>query len=80
MDAIERGRADIVVLDVSGPERWPVRAAAALDGNGAGVAVLVVADDADGSPGALPKWGSFDRLVDAIHRAHVRVEPEVIPA
>jgi uncharacterized protein len=78
MDAVERRRADVVVLDASGPERWPVRAAAALDHNGAGIAVLVVADDVDGSPGALPKWGSFDRLVDAIHRAHARAEPEAI--
>jgi uncharacterized protein len=80
MDAVERGRADVVVLDVSGPERWPVRATAALEHNSSGVAVLVVADDVDGSPGALPKWGSFDRLVDAIHRAHAQAEPEVIPA
>jgi uncharacterized protein len=78
MDAVERERADVVVLDTSGPERWPVRAAAALGHNGAGVAVLVVADDVDGTPGALPKWGSFDRLVDAIHRAHARALPEAI--
>jgi uncharacterized protein len=80
MDAVERGRADVVVLDASGPERWTVRAAAALDHNGGDVAVLVVADDVEGSPGALPKWGSFDRLVDAIHRAHARLEPEVMSA
>jgi hypothetical protein len=80
MDAVERGRADVVVLDSSGPERWTVRAAAALGSNGAGVAVLVVADDVEGSAGALPKWGSFDRLVDAIHRAHARLEPEVMSA
>ena len=80
MDAVERGRADVIVLDTSGPERWTVRAAAALDQNSGGVAVLVVADDVEGSPGALPKWGSFDRLVDAIHRAHALVEPEVSPA
>jgi DNA-binding NarL/FixJ family response regulator len=78
MDAVERDRADVVVLDTSGPERWPVRAAAALGSNGAGVAVLVVGDDLDGTPGMLPKWGSFDRLVDAIHRAHARVLPEAI--
>src|SRR5919197_3645339 len=35
MDAIERGRADVVVLDTSGPERWPVRAAAAIGGQSA---------------------------------------------
>jgi DNA-binding NtrC family response regulator len=78
MDAVERDRADVVVLDASGPERWPVRAAAALGHNDGGIAVLVVADDVDGTPGALPKWGSFDRLVDAIHRAHARVLPEAI--
>src|ERR671937_234695 len=78
MDAVEREHADVVVLDTSGPERWPVRAAAALGHNGTGVAVLVVADDVDGTPGALPKWGSFDRLVDAIHRAHARVAPEAV--
>src|ERR671932_345089 len=55
MDAVERERADVVVLDTSGPERWPVRAAAALGHDGGGVAVLVVADDLDGTPGALPK-------------------------
>ena len=80
MDAVEHGRTDVVVLDASGPERWPVRAAAALGQNGASVAVLVVADEVEGSPGALPKWGSFDRLVDAIHRAHALVEPQVMPA
>jgi DNA-binding NarL/FixJ family response regulator len=80
MDAVERERADVVVLDASGPERWPIRAAAALGHNGAGVAVLVVADDLESSPGALPKWGSFDRIVDAIHRAHAHTEPEVMPA
>ena len=80
MDAVERGRADVVVLDASGPERWTVRAAAALDRTPAGVAVLVVADDVDGSPGALAKWGSFDRLVEAIRRAYARAEPEVMPA
>ena len=78
MDAVERESADVVVLDTSGPERWPVRAAAALGHDDAGVAVLVVADDLDGTPGALPKWDSFDRLVDAIHRAHARVAPEAI--
>src|SRR5438034_106404 len=78
MDAVEHGRADVVVLDASGPERWPVRAAAALGQNGASVAVLVVADEVEGSPGALPKWGSFDRLVDAIHRAHALLEPQVM--
>ena len=80
MDAVERGRTDVVVLDASGPERWTVRAAAVLGHNDVAVAVLVVADDVEGSPGALPKWGSFDRLVDAIHRAHACLEPEVIPA
>jgi uncharacterized membrane protein (UPF0127 family) len=80
MDAVEREQADVVVLDASGPERWPVRAAAALGHSGTGVAVLVVADDLVSSPGALPKWGSFDRLVDAIHRAHAYAEPEVMPA
>jgi uncharacterized protein len=78
MDAVEREHADVVVLDTSGPERWPVRAAAALGHNDAPVAVLVVADDLDGTPGALPKWGSFDRLVDAIHRAHAHIAPEAI--
>jgi uncharacterized membrane protein (UPF0127 family) len=78
MDAVERRRADVVVLVAIGPERWTVRAAAALGDNGASVAILVVADDVEGSPGALPKWGSFDRLVDGIHRAHARVAPEVI--
>src|SRR5436190_1046048 len=48
MDAIERGRADVVVLDASGPERWPVRAAAALDADRARAAVLVVADGVEG--------------------------------
>jgi uncharacterized membrane protein (UPF0127 family) len=80
MDAVEHGRADVVVLDASGPDRWPVRAAAALGPGGDGVAVLVVADDIESSPGALPKWGSFDRLVDAIHRAHAHAEPEAMPA
>ena len=65
MDAVESGRTDVVVLDASGPERWTVRAAAVLGHNDVAVAVLVVADDVEGSPGALPKWGSFDRLVDA---------------
>jgi hypothetical protein len=81
MDAVERGRADVVVLDASGPERWPVRAAAALDHGTAGVAVLLVRDGFDGAAGDLPKWGSFDRLVEEIHRAHARVgSAEVIPA
>src|SRR5918911_1387628 len=80
MNAVEDGRADVVVLDASGPERWTVRAAAALDREPGGVAVLMVADDVDGAPGALAKWGSFDRLVEAIRRAHARVEPELMPA
>jgi len=80
MDAVESGRTDVVVLDASGPERWTVRAAAVLGHNDVAVAVLVVADDVEDSPGALPKWGSFDRLVDAIHRAHACLEPEVMPA
>jgi DNA-binding NtrC family response regulator len=81
MDAIERGRADVVVLDASGPERWPVRAAAALDAGGAQTAVLVVADGVEGTANALPKWGSFDRLVEEIRRAHARLEaPEAVPA
>src|SRR5437762_1708689 len=65
MNAVEDGRADVVVLDASGPERWTVRAAAALDRAPERVAVLMVADDIDGAPGALAKWGSFDRLVEA---------------
>jgi uncharacterized membrane protein (UPF0127 family)/CheY-like chemotaxis protein len=81
MDAIERGRADVVVLDTSGPERWPVRAAAALDGEPARTAVLVVADGVEGPTDALPKWGSFDRLVEEIRRAHARLAaPEAVPA
>src|SRR5919197_6424120 len=46
MDVVERGRADVVVLDTSGPERWTVRAAAALDQNSGGGAALRGADDA----------------------------------
>jgi uncharacterized protein len=81
MDAIEHRRADVVVLDTSGPERWPVRAAAALNGNGARAAVLVVADGVEGTADALPKWGSFDRLVEEIRRAHARLEaPKAVPA
>jgi uncharacterized membrane protein (UPF0127 family) len=81
MDAVERGRADVVVLDSSGPERWPARAATALDDGSNGVAVLLVADDVDGAAGDLPKWGSFDRLVEEIRRAHARAESvEAIPA
>jgi uncharacterized protein len=80
MAAVEHGRADVVVLDASSPARWTVRAAAALDRAPGPVAVLVVADDVDGAPGALAKWGSFDRLVEAIRRAHARVEPELMPA
>jgi uncharacterized membrane protein (UPF0127 family) len=81
MAAVERGRTDVVVLDASGPERWPIRAAAALDNANAGVAVLLVGDGVDGAASALPKWGSFDRLVEEIRRAHARIEPvEVIPA
>jgi uncharacterized protein len=75
MDAVEHGRADVVVLDASGPERWPVRAAAALGGGSSAVAVLVVADDVEGGLGSLPKWGSFDRLVEEIRRAHAGLEP-----
>ena len=80
MDAIERDRAEVVVLDASGPERWPVRAAAALASDGAGVAVLVVADGVEGTASALPKWGSFDRLVEEIRRAHAqRGAAEALP-
>ena len=80
MNAVEDGHADVVVLDASGPERWTARAAAALDRAPERVAVLMVADDIDGAPGALAKWGSFDRLVEAIRRAHARIEPQLIPA
>lgn len=80
MEAVEHGRADVVVLDASGPERWIVRAAAALDGSMAGVAVLLVGDGADGGAAALPKWGSFDRLVEEIRLAHARMAPsEALP-
>jgi uncharacterized protein len=75
MDAVEHGDADVVVLDASGPERWPVRAASALADGSAGVAILLVADDGEGSAAALPKWGSFDRLVEEIRRAHASVQP-----
>lgn len=78
MDAVEHGRADVVVLDASGPERWPVRAAAALGDGSAGVAVLLVGDGVGGAPAALPKWGSFDRLVEEIRRAHAGVEPATV--
>lgn len=77
MDAVERGSADVVVLDASGPERWPVRAAAALEDSRAGVAVLLVRDGAD-DPEVLPKWGSFDRLVEEIHRANARIDAAVV--
>jgi len=74
MDTIERGKVEVVVLDASGPERWPIRAATALDGGGSRVAVLVVADAVEGVETALPKWGSFDRLVEEIRRAHARLD------
>jgi DNA-binding response OmpR family regulator len=81
MEAVERGRADVVVLDASGPERWTIRAAAALDDGSAGVAVLVVGDGAEGAESTLPKWGSFNRLVEEIRRAHSEIEPAgVLPA
>ena len=75
MEAVERGRADVVVLDASGPERWPIRAAAALDNGSAGVAVLLVGDGSEGAPSTLSKWGSFNRLVEEIRRAHSQSEP-----
>jgi uncharacterized membrane protein (UPF0127 family)/CheY-like chemotaxis protein len=81
MDAVEHGRADVVVLDASSPERWPVRAAAALEAATTGVAVLLVGDGGDAAAATLPKWGSFDRLVDEIRAAHARREPaEVLSA
>ena len=81
MDAVEHGRADVVVLDATSPERWPVRAAAALEAAGTGVAVLLVGDGVEGAAATLPKWGSFDQLVDEIRAAHARREPaEVLSA
>jgi len=74
MDAVEQRLADVVVLDVSGPERWPVKAAAALEVANERVAVLLVGDSADGAASTLPKWGSFDLLVEEIRRAHARME------
>ena len=74
MDVVERGRADVVVLDASGPERWPVRAAAALEEARTGIAVLLVRDALEGAEANLPKWGSFDRLVEEIRRAHARLD------
>ena len=74
MSAVEQRLADVVVLDASGPERWPVKAAAALEIEKARVAVLLVGDSVDGAPSTLPKWGSFDLLVDEIRRAYARRE------
>jgi DNA-binding NarL/FixJ family response regulator len=74
MDAVEQRLADVVVLDVSGPERWPVKASAALEVANERVAVLLVGDSADGAASTLPKWGSFDLLVEEIRRAHARME------
>src|SRR5918911_1290288 len=54
MDAVEHGRADVVVL---------------------------VGDGVGGAAATLPKWGSFDQLVDEIRAAHARREPaEVLSA
>jgi uncharacterized protein len=74
MDAVEQRLADVIVLDASGPERWPVKAAAALEAGSARVAVLLVGDTAEGAASTLPKWGSFDLLVEEIRRAHARTE------
>jgi uncharacterized membrane protein (UPF0127 family) len=72
MGAVERGGADVVVLDTSGSGRWTARAAAALDAWRSDVGVLVVSDESTSMPDALPKWGSFDRIVAEIRRVHAR--------
>jgi uncharacterized protein len=81
MGAVEHGNADVVVLDASGPRRWTLQAAAALEAQSIGVPLLVVADE-PGSIAAdtLPKWGSFDRLVDEIRRRHGRSSIGAMPA
>lgn len=73
LDAVARGKADVVVLDATGPGRWS-RAATALEDWNMGVGVLLVSDEpAPGSTSnALPKWGSFDRLVHEIRHMHRR--------
>jgi uncharacterized membrane protein (UPF0127 family) len=72
MGAVERGGADVVVLDTSGSGRWTARAAADLDAWRSDVGVLFVADESTTMPDALPKWGSFDRIVAEIRRVHAR--------
>jgi uncharacterized protein len=77
----ERAEPDVVVLDATGPERFAARAAAALEERLPGLGVLLVADEtaAGTVPSALPKWGSFDRLVEEIRRmGSARAMPEVL--
>jgi uncharacterized protein len=77
----ERAEPDVVVLDATGPERFAARAAAALEERLPGLGVLIVADETAGGavPSALPKWGSFDRLVEEIRRTgSARAVPEAL--
>jgi uncharacterized membrane protein (UPF0127 family) len=73
MGVVEQGGADVVVLDTSGSGRWTARAAAALEAWRTDVGVLVVCDESAADlPDAIPKWGSFDRIVEEIRRVHAR--------
>jgi hypothetical protein len=80
VDAAERHRADVVVLELAGAARVAAgRAMTALQASDASPAVLLVCEDADGRWNGFPlvdKWTPIERLVEEIEAAALhRVPP-----
>jgi DNA-binding NtrC family response regulator len=73
-DRVSSRRTDVVVLDGTDSLRAAARAMAALEAHWPPVPVVVVYDDAGDGPVSrlhvVPKWGAFDRLVEAVENSY----------
>lgn len=76
VEVVDRRRANVVLLDGTGSLHAAARAADAIQASNPRVAVVLVADDADGTSvpesWPLPKWDSFTKIVSEIERAYTR--------
>jgi hypothetical protein len=76
VDQIERERPDVAVIDVSGSPAWATRAAVTVAALEPALGIVMVDECEPGATSAagprLSKWGSFQRLFDAVERAAQR--------